>query len=120
MDEPKIEAIAINLAIACESVALATMQLREALAAFEEATLRAAIGRIEEDEKCDPFATLMEAMSEIDKQLLMDELAEGPADLETPRKILRPPKRTGPVNKANHTMRRPPRRARSSCYRCRH
>ncbi len=120
MDKPKIEAIARNLVIVAESAAIATRQLREALAAYEEAILREAIGRIEEDEKCDPFATLLEAMREIEKQALMEELAIEPADLEAPRKVPRPPKRLGPVNKANHTASRPPKRARSSCYRCRH
>lgn len=123
MDNPKIEAIARSVVIVGEAAAKAARRLREALVDFEEAALREAIAEIEEDEKLDPFAALLQAMEEIRERCLVDELAalaEGPADLETPRKILRPPKRTGPVNKANHTMSRPPRRARSSCYRCRH
>jgi hypothetical protein len=90
------------------------------MAELEEAAIRAAITQIEEDEYCDPFARLLEAMREIEKQVLMEELAVDPADLELPRKTPRPPKRLGPVNKANFTASRPPRRARSSCYRCRH
>lgn len=120
MDKPKIEAIARNLALVAESAAITTRRLREALAAYEEAAIREAIGQIEEDEKLDPFARLLQAMAEIDKQCLMEELAEEPADLETPRNIPRPPKQLGPVNKINHTASRPPRHARSSCYRCRH
>lgn len=120
MDNPKIEAIARNLVIVAESAGIAVRRLREALAAFEEATLREAITKIEEDEKLDPFARLLEAMSEIEKQVLMEELAVDPADFEAPKKILRPPKQLGPVNKANHTASRPPKRARSSCYKCRH
>ena len=116
MDKPKIEAIAINLVIVAESAAIATRQLREALAAYEEAILREAIGRIEEDEKCDPFAKLLEAMREIEKQALMEELAIEPADLEAPRKVPRPPKRIGPVNKVNYTANRPRRQARSNCH----
>lgn len=120
MDKPKIEAIARNLVIVAESAAIATRRLREALAAYEEAILREAIGRIEEDEKCDPFAELLQAMAEIDRQCLMEELAADPAELEMPLKLPRPPKRTGPTNKTNYTTNRPPRHARSSCYRCRH
>ena len=120
MDKPKIEAIARNVVIVAESAAIATRQLREALAAYEETILREAIGRIEEDEKCDPFAELLQAMEDIRQQYMLDELAEDPADLEAPKKILRPPRRLGPVNKTNHAASRPPRRARSSCYIRRH
>lgn len=120
MDTPKLEAIARNLVMVGESMAIATRQLREALVAYEEAAIREAIGRIEEDEKCDPFATLLEAMEAMREQVLMEEFAEDRAYLEAPRKVPRPPKRLGPVNKANYTASRPPRRARSSCYIRRH
>lgn len=123
MDKPRMEAVARALGMVAESAALATRQLREALVAYEETTLREAVGRIEEDEKCDPFAELLQALEDIQKQCLLDELAafaEDPAYLATPRKVPRPPKRLGPVNKANHTASRPHKRARSSCYRCRH
>ena len=120
MDKPRMEALARAIVIVGESAARATRQLREALAAYEEAALRAALGRIEEDEKCDPFAELLAAMREIEKLALMDGITVDPAELEVTRKTPRPPKRLGPVNKSNHTTNRPPRRARSSCYRCRH
>lgn len=71
----------------------------------------------------DSFAELLAAMEEVRERCLLDELAafaEDPADLELPRKTPRPPKRLGPVNKANHTTNKPPRRARSSCYIRRH
>lgn len=47
----------------------------------------------------------------------MQELAEMAEDLPpiTKKKIPRPPKSIGPVNKANYTANRPPRNARSSC-----
>ena len=120
MDKPKIEAIARNLVMVAESAAMATRRLREALAAYEEAAIREALGQIEEDEKLDPFAELLAAMEEVRERRLLDELeafVEDPADLELPRKTPRPPKRLGPVNKANFTASRPPKRARSSCYR---
>ena len=123
MDDQKIEAIARSVVIVGEAAVQAARRLREALVDFEEAALREAIAEIEEDEKLDPFAALLQAMEEIRERCLLDELAafaEDPADLETPRKVPRPPKRLGPVNKANFTASRPPKRARSSCYRCRH
>lgn len=123
MDDPKIEAIARSVVIVGEAAAQATRRLREDLVAFEEAALREAIAEIEEDEKLDPFAALLQAMEEIRERCLLDELAtfaEDPASLETPRKVPRPPKRLGPVNKANFTASRPPKRARSSCYIRRH
>ena len=123
MDDPKIEAIARSVVIVGEAAAQATRRLREALVEFEEATIREAICRIEEDESRDPFAELLQAMEEIRERCLLDELAafgEDPADLEIPRKVPRPPKRLGPVNKANFTANRPPKRARSSCYIRRH
>ncbi len=47
------------------------------------------------------------------------EIAEEMADIPPPRKLPRPPKRTGPVNKANYTANRPPRVARSTCRKIR-
>lgn len=120
MDKQRIDAIANALVIVSETAAFAARKFGEAMAAFTEATLREAIFQIEEDENCDPFATLREAMREIEKQALIGELAEDPADLELPRKTPRPPKRLGPVNKANFTASRPPKRARSSCCIRRH
>lgn len=123
MDKSELETVARILVLVAESAAIAARRLREAMAAFEEATLREAIVQIEENENCDPFAELLQAKEEIRERCLMDELAafaEDPAHLKPPRKVPRPPKRLGPVNKANHTASRPPRRARSSCYRCRH
>ena len=120
MDTPRLETIARNLVKLAESLAGPTKQLREAAEAIEEAAIKAAILQIEEDEKVDPMAELLRAMREIQEQLLMEELAVDPADLEVPRKMPRPPKRLGPVNKANYTASRPPRRARSSCYIRRH
>lgn len=59
------------------------------------------------------FAALQEA-----GRRLAAAIAEAVAEVvEPPRpEIPRPPKCLGPVNKANHTASRPPKRARSSCY----
>lgn len=58
-----------------------------------------------------------EAGGDIDKERLQElaEFVEDPEDIPPPRKIPRPPKRIGSVNKTNFAASRPPRRARSSC-----
>ena len=69
----------------------------------------------------DPLAELLQAadgMATQDLLAAMEELAELALDMPPyfRQKTPRPPKCLGPVNKANHTASRPPRRARSSCY----
>ena len=69
----------------------------------------------------DPLAELLQAadgMATQDLLAAMEELAELALDMPLyfRQKTPRPPKCLGPVNKANHTASRPPRRARSSCY----
>ena len=123
MDEQKIEALTKGIVIAGEAAAQAARRFREAQAAYLEDKTREAIAEIEEEQKPDQITALLQAMEELQERCLVDELAAfgyDPADLETPRKVPRPPKRLGPVNKANHTASRPPKRARSSCYIRRH
>lgn len=62
----------------------------------------------------DPFAELLQAMEQA-RLAQLAELVEDITPLQPPQ-IPRPPKRLGPVNKPNHTASRPPKRARSSCY----
>lgn len=69
----------------------------------------------------DPFAELQQAAEKVAAQdflAAMEELAELALDMPPyfHQKTPRPPKCLGPVNKANYTANRPPRRARSSCY----
>ena len=62
------------------------------------------------------FAALQEAARRI-----TEAIAEAVTQAVEPQRpeIPRPPKYLGPVNKANHTASRPPKRARSNCYKCR-
>jgi hypothetical protein len=95
--------------------------LRAAVYALDEKTRGFTAAMQEEAATRDELQELLQAM----ERQLLDELqladyAEEPADIEPPRKQPRPPKCLGPVNKANYTANRPPRRARSSCYIRRH
>ena len=70
-------------------------------------------------------AELLRALDEVaamDFQAAIEELQRQVEDAPTlpPHKIPKPPKRLGPVNKANYAANRPPKRARSSCYIRRH
>lgn len=98
-------------------------KVADAVKAFNDALAAKAAGIEPEaenwdDDKCDPMAELLSRFEELRAQYLTDEMAEiaeDPAIIPPPRKTPRPPKCTGPVNKANYTARRPPRVARSSC-----
>lgn len=124
MIESKLEKLAHACAIisgyAAEGILEAMEQLTAAFAAYE-AKVTGISTDISWDDTRDPLEELRrlaEGMKEMDS--LLSAMAEEPADIETPRKVPRPPKRLGPVNKANYTTNRPPRRARSSCYSRRH
>lgn len=65
--------------------------------------------------EADPRAELLEAIERIKA---LDELVDYADDLDDiipTKKLPRPPKRIGPVNRANYTANRPQRRARSNC-----
>lgn len=97
--------------------------LSDAFQALNDAMVAMAAGVEPEAEKWveykyDPIEELRRLLGDMDKEKAMAELAElaeEPADIPPPRKLPRPPKKTGPVNKANYTANRPPRVARSSC-----
>lgn len=65
----------------------------------------------------DPREELQQAIERIKAMADMDDLADDLDDIIPTKKLPRPPKRLGPVNKANYSHNRPQRRARSSCYR---
>ena len=98
-------------------------RLADALKAFNDALVAKDVGVEPEAEKwvevkCNPIEELRRLLGDMDKENAMVEfadLAEEPADIPPPRKIPRPPKHTGPVNRSNYTANRPPRVARSSC-----
>jgi hypothetical protein len=107
-------------AVGCK-IAAATIELGTLCAAFEERELYRALQA--EADKLDPITELLQAMEELKELDLLETMAQLAEELAEdipplPPKIPRPPKRLGPVKKANYTASRPPRRARSSCYKC--
>lgn len=106
----------------CESLAAAREMLDSLTAAFAAVEAKAMgiqTDDLQEDER-DPIEELLRDIEEKRTMYDLADMAEEPADIEIPKKAPRPPKRLGPVNKANYTANRPPRRARSSCYIRRH
>lgn len=66
-------------------------------------------------EEIDPEAEQRALMEAIERIRSIAEEADEEMPLLPERKIQRPPKHLGPVNKTNYRANRPPRRARSSC-----
>ena len=76
-----------------------------------------------DDDKCDTIADLrrrLEEMYALHAKGEFTEMAEVSADIPPPKKIPRPPKRLGPVNKENYAANRPLRMARSNCRNIKH
>ena len=117
MDEPLKKIGSVCIIIGYEFT-----RLSDALKAYNDAmvTLAACIDPETEiwGDVSNPVADLRRLLEDMDKEKAMAELAdlaEESVDIPPPRKMPRPPKRTGPVNKFNYTANRPPRVARSSC-----
>lgn len=124
MDDRLTERLASACVIIGEGLQSAAEALRSVAAAFETAQVAKALdvdlGRVWKDGERDAMEALRRAMNEmggdIDKEMLQ-ELAEMAEDMPPiiHKKMPRPPKYLGPVNKTNYTANRPPRQARSSC-----
>ena len=76
--------------------------------------------KAEQDIRTDNLEELRKAFAELAEagRQAAEALAEAVAEIVEPTRpdLPRPPKNQGPANKANYTTSRPPRRARSSCY----
>ena len=103
-----------------EDCEFAIEKIKAAFASIAEKSLRFGCGPALEDSERDPLAELIRALNaiggDIDKEKLQ-ELAEFVEDMPPiiQKKIPHPPKYIGPINKANYTANKPPRRARSNC-----
>ena len=124
MDDRLTELLARPCVIICESLQGAAEALRSVAVAVETALTARAFGVdlvcIWKDGEWDAMDALRRAMNEtgggIDTETLQEfaEMAEDMPPIIT-KKMPRPPKSLGPVNKANYAANRPPRVARSSC-----
>lgn len=125
MDEQVTKKLRIVAIIESGEFARLCKAVKAVIAAFaEKATDLGTVGCQCAEDLRDPFADLLQAMREMTGSIDTDklqELAELAADMPPfiHKKLPRPPKRTGPVNKANYTANRPPRVARSTCRKIR-
>lgn len=119
MDNRLTELLINPIVVVIEGCGYAAKALKELVDSFV-AAFSMETDPIWEDSIRDPVEELARAIEEmggtIDTEKLQ-EFAEIAADMAPiiHKKIPRPPKCTGPVNKANFSANRPPRRARSSC-----
>lgn len=121
MDDLQIERLKQACVIIGEGLQRTVEEFRALAAAFEKEAAVKAMGidlQAETcgDDKCDTIADLrrrLEEMYALYAKGEFAEMAEVSSDIPPPKKILRPPKRLGPVNKANYAANRPPK---SWCY----
>ena len=122
MDEQVTKKLRIVAIIESVEFAKLCEAVKAVIAAFaEKATDLGTVGCQCVEDLRDPFADLLRAMRDVAAGGIDMELLQELADMPTPirKKLPRPPKRTGPVNKANYTANRPPRVARSTCRKIR-
>lgn len=100
-----LQQVAKAAAYVARAIAAATIETASYCAGLEMDELLPAIDATVAQEHMDIMATMAE----------LAELVEGMPP-QPPPKPPRPPKYLGPVNKANYNASRPPRRARSNCY----
>lgn len=105
--------------IICEEFQKAVEALADAAAAFareaEAKALGADLGHAWDNEKYDGYAELARRFDEMRAEIEMGDYVEEAEPIPPPKKIHRPAKYIGPINKANYIANRPPRVARSHC-----
>ncbi len=119
MDDLQIERLKSAIVVMGEGLQRSAEALADAAAAFargaEAKALGADLDHIWDEKQDDYCAELARHFDEIRAMLELADYAEEAEPIPPPKKIPRPAKYIGPVNKANYTARRPPRVARSSC-----
>lgn len=124
MTEQQTEELRSACVVLCNAVAFAAQVAKDLTAALSAMTEKAmGIGVVivwEEEKPTDLREALLRAIEEINTTCPIADFAEDPAEKIVVKKLPRPQKRIGPINKANYSANRPARRARSSCYRRRH
>lgn len=113
MDETQMEELKRALVVIGENIAAAVDGIKAMMDTLQAADF---FGGCESaDDMQDRFAALLRDFSEAEATGYLPALVDEADPIPPTKKPPRPPKRTGPVNKANYTANRPPRVARSSC-----
>lgn len=122
MTDSQMERLKDACVIICEGLKREIEAFAAAAAAFETAACADALGvdlgRVWEDKGSEEYEELLRRIKEIGGATTLDDLSllsDASEDILPPKKIPRPPRRTGPINKANYTANRPARKARSCC-----
>ena len=115
MDETQLEKLTRACVIIGQNVASAVEGIKAAMAALQANELAFSCGCESADDMRDRLNALLRDFSEAEATGYLSTYADEAEPIPPPKKTPRPPKRTGPINKANYTANRPPRMARSSC-----
>ena len=113
MDNEQLEKLSHACVVIGSCLAESAKSVAE-LAAFLEDNLSDQLDDVDYYHAQDSIDTLIQAIEKIREVECLADYADDIADIDM-EEIPRPPKRIGPVNKANYTYNRPQRRARSSC-----
>lgn len=120
MDDLQIEELKRACVVIGEAIDRVAETIRVVIDGMVAAAMEVAEAHKQEDDYRNPLEDLKRVIDNMDATDWLAQIANAPEDLPPPKKILRPPKRLGPVNKANYAANRPPRRARSNCRNIKH
>lgn len=115
MSDLQIEELKRACVAICEAIDRATEMIRVVIDGMVAAAMEVAEAHKQEDDYRNLLEDLNRVIDNMDATDWLAQIANDPVDIPPPKKIPRPPKRLGPVNKANYAANRPPRRARSNC-----
>lgn len=120
MDDLQIEELKRACVVIGEAIDRVAETIRVVIDGMVATAMEVAEAHKQEDDYRDPFEALKRAIDDMDATDWLSQIAIEPVDIPPPKKIPRPPKRLGPVNKVNYAANRPPRRARSNCRSIKH
>lgn len=120
MDDLQIEELKRACVLIGETIDRVAETLREAIDGMVEAASRVAEAAEQDRDSRNLLEDLQRAIDEFKAADLFQQIGDNSEDIPPPKKIPRPPKRLGPVNKANYAANRPQRMARSNCRNIKH
>lgn len=120
MDDLQIEELKRACVVIGEAIDRAAEMIRVVIDGMVAAAAEVAEAYKQEDDYRNRLEDLKRAIDNMDATDWLAPIANDPVDIPPPKKILRPPKRLGPVNKVNYAANRPLRMARSNCRSIKH